>query len=129
MSVAEYFMETYGVRLQYPGLPCAKVHKKRDIFIPLEMLEIAAQKRMKALTPKQTQKIVRTAATKPQERMRAIKASMKESNQKDDPLCVAFGIMPQLEPVSIEVRTVTHNPTHFCMASVLGRWSSCTNSF
>eukprot|EP00190_Bangiopsis_sp_CCMP1999_P001622 CAMPEP_0198727390 /NCGR_PEP_ID=MMETSP1475-20131203/4137_1 /TAXON_ID= ORGANISM="Unidentified sp., Strain CCMP1999" /NCGR_SAMPLE_ID=MMETSP1475 /ASSEMBLY_ACC=CAM_ASM_001111 /LENGTH=854 /DNA_ID=CAMNT_0044489425 /DNA_START=87 /DNA_END=2651 /DNA_ORIENTATION=+ len=107
MSVAEYFNESYSISLRYPSLPCAKVHRQRDIFIPLEMLQIAPQKRIKALTPKQTQNIVRAAATRPQERMSAIVKNLETVNLANDETVKAFGITPNSEPVKIQGRILT----------------------
>eukprot|EP00189_Rhodosorus_marinus_P008451 CAMPEP_0184754634 /NCGR_PEP_ID=MMETSP0315-20130426/44719_1 /TAXON_ID=101924 /ORGANISM="Rhodosorus marinus, Strain UTEX LB 2760" /LENGTH=850 /DNA_ID=CAMNT_0027234059 /DNA_START=67 /DNA_END=2619 /DNA_ORIENTATION=+ len=106
MNVVEYLQEAYGIKLDYPNLQCAKVNKRRDVFVPLELLFIPSHRKRKALTPAQTQSIVRLAAVKPPVRLRSIHDIMRRSGLSRDPLVKEFGVQVGAKPVEIKARVL-----------------------
>mmetsp|Transcript_32514 Transcript_32514/g.127514 ORF Transcript_32514/g.127514 Transcript_32514/m.127514 type:complete len:728 (+) Transcript_32514:190-2373(+) len=106
MNVVEYLQETYDIKLDYPKLQCAKVNKRRDVFVPLELLFIPSHRKRKPLTPHQTQSIVRLAAVKPQNRLKSIHDIMRRSGLSRDPLVKEFGLRVNAEPMEIKARVL-----------------------
>ncbi|KAI0559656.1 Protein argonaute 1 (translation initiation factor eIF2C 1) [Gracilaria domingensis] len=47
VTIQEYYASQYNYALQYPNWPCAKVHKKRDIFVPIELLVVKTKQAYK----------------------------------------------------------------------------------
>ncbi|VDP95320.1 unnamed protein product [Echinostoma caproni] len=66
-SVQQYFESTYKVQLKYPYLPCIKVKKDRDVFYPMELLEVLPFQKPRA-NPDLAAEIIRCAAVRPGDR-------------------------------------------------------------
>lgn len=106
VSVADYVFKQYGVQLQQPNLPCVKTSPKRDILVPLELLDVCAnQRRAKAMTPQQTTAMIKTAALKPRDRKICASTSIATAKYNEDETCSAFGmtVNPRMETVEARV--------------------------
>nr|AVK59454.1 Argonaute 2-PEa [Spodoptera frugiperda] len=87
-SVAEYFAKDKNYRLRYPRLNCLWVgNKDRCIYFPIELLHVAeGQALTRQLNEQQISKMVKEAATPPDERLKKIKeviSNMKYSQNRD----------------------------------------------
>nr|AHC98010.1 argonaute 2 [Spodoptera litura] len=87
-SVAEYFAKDKNYRLRYPRLNCLWVgNKDRCIYFPIELLHVAeGQALTRQLNDQQISKMVKEAATPPDERLKKIKeviSNMKYSQNRD----------------------------------------------
>ncbi|XP_067047295.1 protein argonaute-2-like [Acropora muricata] len=70
-TVAGYFLDTYGIELRYPHLPCLQVGRKRDCYLPMEVCTtIPCQKRH--LSEQQTSNMIRSTAHPEPERQKDI---------------------------------------------------------
>lgn len=103
ISVATYMQKTYAIRLQNASLPCVRTNPRRDIFVPLELLEVCEnQRRTKAMTPQQTSQMIRTAALKPDVRQQSAQKSIETANYNKDATCNAFRM--QVNPQMMKVK-------------------------
>ncbi|KAF9410940.1 hypothetical protein HW555_010138 [Spodoptera exigua] len=87
-SVAEYFLKDKKYKLRYPRLNCLWVgNKDRCIYFPIELLHVAeGQALTRQLNELQISKMVKEAATPPDERLQKIKeviSNMKYSQNRD----------------------------------------------
>ncbi|XP_074606193.1 protein argonaute-2-like isoform X2 [Acropora palmata] len=61
VTVARYFLDTYGLELRYPHLPCLQVGQEKDRFLPMEVCAIIpCQKRH--LSKQQIANMIRSTA-------------------------------------------------------------------
>ncbi|TPP57294.1 Eukaryotic translation initiation factor 2c [Fasciola gigantica] len=70
-TVKDYFNVTYGHKLQYSHLPCIKVKKDRDVFYPMELLEVIPFQNPKNTTDLAAE-VIRCSAVRPEERFREL---------------------------------------------------------
>jgi eukaryotic translation initiation factor 2C len=107
VSVAAYMLSEYGRTLGQPGLPCARVHPRRDIFVPLELLSVCAkQRRAKAMSPAQTTQMIRIAALKPDARKQSARGSIAGARYNEDATCRAFGMAVNPQLVKVQARVL-----------------------
>lgn len=93
VTVAEYVRRKYGVALQDRNGLCVKTSPKKNTLVPLELLVVKTKQRLtRAMTPKQTQDMIRVAATKPHIRQDGAVQAIKRVNHNSDPVCKSFGI-------------------------------------
>lgn len=77
ISTTAYFKERYGISLKYPELPCAKVKKEKNEFMPLELLMAIPYQAAKADKGDIASEIIRCAAVRPYERFRDLDMFVK----------------------------------------------------
>jgi eukaryotic translation initiation factor 2C len=105
ISVAQYMEKEYGVRLAKAELPCVRTHPKRDIFIPLELLEVCSnQRRTRAMNPLQTSNMIRAAAVRPHDRRVNSQKSIASAKYNEDETCKAFSISVNPRLMSVRAR-------------------------
>lgn len=105
VTVADYMQSTYGVRLLQPHLPCVRTSLHRDVFLPLEMLEVCEnQRRTKAMTPQQTSQMIRTAALKPDVRQQSAQRSVETASYNTDATCQAFLMQVDAQMMKVKGR-------------------------
>ena len=97
MSVFDYFVKEFKIRLRFPDLPCLHVgNPNRTIYWPLEMCEIQKQvaPKTKKLSEDQAAAMVRQTAKPPRQRKQLIINGLTDlmNNYKDDPYAREFGI-------------------------------------
>ncbi|KAA8492391.1 Protein argonaute-2 [Porphyridium purpureum] len=87
-SVAEYLRTAYGIVIKFADFPCLEVKRgSRVLHIPMELATFGpgAQRRPGKITPRQTADLIRVAAVKPRDRMRALNDIMRDLNLSEDP--------------------------------------------
>ncbi|KAG2443017.1 hypothetical protein HYH02_009433 [Chlamydomonas schloesseri] len=92
VTVEAYLKERYGVTLKYPGLPC--VLDKKGGALPIELLSVVKyQKRMSRLDARQKADYIRTAALRPQDRLKAMREALaKQLGSVKGQVAAAFGL-------------------------------------
>ncbi|CAH8491206.1 unnamed protein product [Heterobilharzia americana] len=71
-SVAEYFEQHHHITLKYPELPCVKVDQKREVYMPMELLNILPYQAPNASKADVASEVIRCAAVRPQERFQEL---------------------------------------------------------
>ncbi|KAH7487636.1 Protein argonaute-2 [Phytophthora ramorum] len=102
MSIAQYFQQTYNIRLRYPKLPCLHVGApQKKNYLPMEVCHImAGQKCPRKVTDKQVANMIRFTCTRPDDRKRSIEQKFREAGFNTDPTLKAFGL--DVEPRMVE---------------------------
>uniref|UniRef100_M4BSN4 Uncharacterized protein n=1 Tax=Hyaloperonospora arabidopsidis (strain Emoy2) TaxID=559515 RepID=M4BSN4_HYAAE len=102
LSIAQYFEQTYKLRLRYPKLPCLHVGApQKKNYLPMEVCHIlAGQKCPRKPTDKQVANMIRFTCTPPDKRKRAIEQKLREAGFSTDPTLRAFGL--QVDPNMVE---------------------------
>ncbi|CAH0478126.1 unnamed protein product [Peronospora belbahrii] len=102
MSVAQYFQNTYNIRLRYPKLPCLHVGApQKKNYLPMEVCHIiAGQKCPRKVTDKQVANMIKFTCTPPDKRKRAIEQKFREAGFSTDPTLQAFGL--DVDPRMVE---------------------------
>ncbi|KAK4473983.1 hypothetical protein MN116_003301 [Schistosoma mekongi] len=90
-SVAAYFDEQHHIKLKYPDLPCVKVNQKREVYMPMELLNILPYQAPNASKAEVASEVVRCAAVRPQERFKEL-AEFASTTSKSHPLFQLFQI-------------------------------------
>ncbi|CAG8509207.1 16902_t:CDS:10 [Funneliformis caledonium] len=81
-SVAEYFYNTYKIKLVFPNLPCVLVN--RNVFFPIELCYVLPNQRFEGrLTDVTLADMIRHTCVKPQERFRRISNAISDIYQHD----------------------------------------------
>ncbi|KAI9497727.1 Piwi domain-containing protein [Zychaea mexicana] len=105
MTVAQYFAKQYNMRLSFPFLPCVVV--KRDIFLPMEVCELAQGQRLtKKLNEKQTADMIKFTCQKPQVRANKIKQGLDLLQYRNNPYLQQCGMTVKPEMAVINARVL-----------------------
>jgi eukaryotic translation initiation factor 2C len=112
ISVFDYFLEKYNVRIQFADLPLVKVGpRKKDILMPMELCEVMRGQRLtKKLTPKQTADMIKITAQKPNVRAKSIEEGVRNLLDPKDPYANHFGIHVDKKMLEVEGR-ILNAPT------------------
>jgi len=112
MTVAVYFRDVHGTPLRYPQLPCVKCHPTRQIFVPLEVLELVdGQRKPGKLSGPQTAAVIRRAAMRPADRAGAVREVGASLAQDKFPQ--GFGMKINPEMLDVEGR-ILETPSVMC---------------
>ncbi|XP_017882046.1 protein argonaute-2 isoform X2 [Ceratina calcarata] len=86
-TIEEYFAQHKRYRIQYPYVPCLWVGSRNSkIYVPAELCTImGGQVTQKKLNEEQTKRMIRAAATKPDERKHKILEKFAQMNLNDQP--------------------------------------------
>ncbi|MCO5572743.1 hypothetical protein L7F22_026502 [Adiantum nelumboides] len=105
-SVLEYFQETYGYSIQYPGLPCLQVgNQQRPNYLPMEVCKIVAgQRYSKRLNEKQITTLLKVTCQRPSDRERDILETVRQNSYAEDPYAREFGIKISDKLAAVEAR-------------------------
>lgn len=105
ISVADYFLKTYNLRLKYPSLPCVIVHK--DNKLPMEVCGLhPGQRYSRKLGPQQVADMIKITCVKPPERLRAIESGVKAFNFGDNDYIKGWNIEITPKPVQVKGRVL-----------------------
>ncbi|KAF9321154.1 Protein argonaute 10 [Podila horticola] len=106
MSIPKYYEQAYGLRLQYPFLPCLGVKgRESTLYFPAEVCVIKPGKRFtKRLNEEQTSAMIRGTCTKPQERASKIIRNVQELDFNRNEYMRAFGLHPDTELAVVPAR-------------------------
>ena len=91
VNVAQYFHERYGVRLNLPYLPLVQA-RKNEVY-PMEVCVMPDGQRYPAkLNEDQTSKMIKFAATRPEQRKESIRYGLSKINWQADPFLKNYGL-------------------------------------
>jgi eukaryotic translation initiation factor 2C len=100
VTVAQYFMKKYNIRLQHPRLPLVETTKK-GVHFPIELLHIQPNQRYGAkLDETQTASMIKFAVSPPQARLKAIQNGKDLLNWGQDNYLKYYGL--QINPNAIK---------------------------
>ncbi|CAH8468977.1 unnamed protein product [Schistosoma margrebowiei] len=126
-SVAAYFDEHHHIKLKYPDLPCIKVDQKREVYMPMELLNILPFQAPNASKADVASEVIRCAAVRPQERFQELQ-TFSNSMLKSHPLIKQFGLTLQSRPVDVSARVLQPPSAAFDRSRVIplkpGSWTS-----
>lgn len=106
MSITDYTMQKYGVSLKHPDLPCVKTSPRRDILIPIQMLDLLNGQRKSKMTQEQTKGMIKTAVVGPAIRMNIAEISIRVAKYNEDYTCQAFGVEVEPKMKHMEARII-----------------------
>lgn len=90
-TVEGYFAQTYGIRLQFPMLPCAMVGK--SCKVPLEVCQVLeAQRYTKRLDERQVSEMIKFTCQAPTIRVNIIKQGFQTLGYDDNEYLKDFGV-------------------------------------
>ncbi|CAH8468501.1 unnamed protein product [Schistosoma curassoni] len=104
-SVAAYFDEHHHIKLKYPDLPCIKVDQKREVYMPMELLNILPFQAPNASKADVASEVIRCAAVRPQERFREL-MDFTNSISKAHRLFQLFQVKIADKPVDVKSRVL-----------------------
>ncbi|CAH8468829.1 unnamed protein product [Schistosoma margrebowiei] len=104
-SVAAYFDEHHHIKLKYPDLPCIKVDQKREVYMPMELLNILPFQAPNASKADVASEVIRCAAVRPQERFREL-TDFTNSISKAHRLFQLFQVKIANKPVDVKSRVL-----------------------
>ncbi|CAH8856069.1 unnamed protein product [Trichobilharzia szidati] len=104
-SVAAYFKEHHHITLKYPELPCVKVDQKREVYVPMELLNILPYQAPNASKADVASEVIRCAAIRPHERFRELE-NFANNMLQSHPLIKQFGLAIQPRPVEVNARVL-----------------------
>ncbi|CAI2724327.1 unnamed protein product [Schistosoma spindalis] len=104
-SVAAYFDEHHHIKLKYPDLPCIKVDQKREVYMPMELLNILPFQAPNASKADVASEVIRCAAVRPQERFREL-VNFTNSISKVHRLFQLFQVKIANKPVDVKSRVL-----------------------
>ncbi|CDW95239.1 hypothetical protein [Sporisorium scitamineum] len=107
ISIPQYFLERYNLRLQYPNLPCARIGPRKNA-VPMELCIVVPRGPIPAtsLTPTQSQEQIRHSALAPPARKQRIDQIRQEVGYDNDPMLRQWGIEVSKAPLDAEARVI-----------------------
>ena len=86
-TVAKFFLDKYGIKLRYPGLPCLQVGQEhKHTYLPMEVCKIVpGQRCLKKLTDMQTSTMIKATARSAPDREREIRNLISKADFNNDP--------------------------------------------
>lgn len=109
ISVADYFLRKYNIRLQYPQLPLVNVGSKRpgkENWLPIELCEVAPGQRCPNINDLDTAEIIRQTSQPPQTRRENITSQVHQAGFENDPYLEAFGMKVGLQLETTDARVL-----------------------
>ncbi|KAF7249491.1 hypothetical protein EG68_09588 [Paragonimus skrjabini miyazakii] len=126
MSVAEYFQQHHNIKLKYPELPCVKVNLSRDVFMPMELLNILPYQTPNAKKSDIASEVIRCAAVRAHDRFNELQTFVNKMLQSTHPLVKLFGVKVEPRAVKTPAR-VLDTPTacfgHQTCPLSRGKWT------
>ncbi|KAF6773610.1 hypothetical protein AHF37_07366 [Paragonimus kellicotti] len=126
MSVAEYFQQHHNIKLKYPELPCVKVNLSRDVFMPMELLNILPYQTPNAKKSDIASEVIRCAAVRAHDRFGELQTFVNKMLQSTHPLVKLFGVKVEPRAVKTPAR-VLDTPTacfgHQTCPLSRGKWT------
>lgn len=127
VSLYEYYVKQYNIRLQYPDLPLVKMTKGKNTLLPMEILTIKENQRYKfKCDERQTANMIKFAVTPPSERWNAIEHGLRMLDWPNDPVLKAFGIKISTQKTVVNARLITPPKVQFgtgeARPGTSGRW-------
>ncbi|KAG0016664.1 Protein argonaute 10, partial [Podila clonocystis] len=106
MSIPQYYEKAYGLRLQYPFLPCLGVKgRESTLYFPAEVCVVKPGKRFtKRLNEEQTSAMIRSTCTKPHDRANKIIRNVRELDFNRNEYMREFGLRLDTELAVVPAR-------------------------
>ncbi|KXJ89453.1 piwi domain-containing protein [Microdochium bolleyi] len=125
ISVYDYFLQKYQIRLRLPDLPLIET-TKGDKY-PMEVCNVAPNQRYAPkLDPDQTAQMIRIAVTRPDQRKADIMNGVNQLNWQQDPVLKAFDIEVTPNMAVTQARLIQNPKITFGNAAIdpgmSGRW-------
>uniref|UniRef100_A0A5K3FU41 Protein argonaute-2 n=1 Tax=Mesocestoides corti TaxID=53468 RepID=A0A5K3FU41_MESCO len=123
MSVETYFKATYDLDLKYPDLPCVKVRKDKEVYIPMELLTVLPYQNTTATKAEVVSAIIKEASVDPSKRFNTLDTFLTEFTQNRHRLLSRFKVnIPQRRPLTVRARELPQPTGKFWAApKSLGR--------
>ena len=126
VSVYDYFLRRYNLRLQYWNLPLVETTKKGIVF-PMECCMIAANQRyLYKLDDEQIKTMIKFAVSRPPQRMISIRNGLQTLNWDNDPILNRYGIKIANTMLTTKARLLDAPAVQFngsvVTPGVSGRW-------
>ena len=126
VSVYDYFLRRYNLRLQYWHLPLVETTKKGIVF-PMECCMIASNQRyLYKLDDDQIKTMIKFAVTRPPQRMISIRNGLQTLNWEKDPILNRYGIKIATQMLTTKARLLDAPAVQFAgtvvTPGVSGRW-------
>ncbi|KAJ2815261.1 hypothetical protein GGI24_006111, partial [Coemansia furcata] len=116
ITVAQYYLRRYNIKLNYPFLP-GLVGRKNSVF-PIEFSEIAENQRYKGhLDERQTADMVKFACQRPGDNMHRIMDVLKQTDLGHQPVVQAFGLSLSNKLAEVESRVMAAPRVNYGTAS------------
>lgn len=92
ITVANYYLKIYNLRLKFPGLPLVRTRKKGECF-PMELCFVQeAQRYPYKLNERQTSDMIKYCVQRPAERVNMIKNNVEKLAWHKDPILNDYGL-------------------------------------
>lgn len=105
LSVTDYMEKQYQLCLRFPELPCVRTSTRKEIYIPVELLDVCpGQHCRKSMTAQQTSAMIRAAALRPSDRKQCLESTLRQANYVKDRICKSFGLTIEQRPLTVSAR-------------------------
>ncbi|CAL8107285.1 unnamed protein product [Calicophoron daubneyi] len=124
-TVEEYFLKHHKIKLKYPELPCVKVNQSRDVFLPMELLNILPYQPPNAKKSDIASEVIRCAAIRPQDRFRELQEFVNRVVESTHPLVKEFAVKIIPRPVVTAARVLDTPKASFGREPIVlerGKW-------
>ena len=107
MSIFDYFLQTYNVRLAQPMLPVVET-MTRNVAFPMEVCQLIPSQRYPfKLDDVQTASMIKFAVTRPAERREGIEGGLKLLNWQEDRYLKNYGVKISPDMLETQARLLT----------------------
>ena len=125
-NVADYFMDTYGITIAHPYLPCVETMKGAH-YPPEFCMLLPAQRYPFKLSEEQTTTMIKFAVTRPQERARGIADGLNAIGWGNDEMLARYGMKISPSMTKTNARLLQPPMVEFAQGRIenpgtAGRW-------
>ncbi|XP_023519443.1 protein argonaute 5 [Cucurbita pepo subsp. pepo] len=108
ISVSQYFLEKYGVKLRSAFLPAIQAgNDAKPIYLPMELCRIVnGQRYTKKLNERQVTELLRATCQRPENREWSIKTMVEGNRYNTDDIVKDFGIEVRSELCNVDARVL-----------------------
>ena len=104
VSIAQYFLKKYNIKLQKPQLPLIETMKRGEVY-PMELCKMAPNQRYPSkLNERQTSAMMTFAAGPPTQRRAGIQAGLQQLNWANDPILKGYGMKVNPQMITTKAR-------------------------
>ncbi|GFY40825.1 protein argonaute-2 [Trichonephila inaurata madagascariensis] len=106
-NIKNYFYQEYGIRLQFPHLPCLLVKANKEVCLPFEVCTIVEKQHCnRELNGRQLAEMIKVTAIPPRERYRETLKIYEHSDYRNDQFLRAFDLRVQPDPLKVVGRII-----------------------
>jgi eukaryotic translation initiation factor 2C len=109
ITVYDYFLKTYNVRIQYPDFPMVQMKRGGgSVVIPMELLRVKENQRYPfKCDERQTANMIKFAVTPPSERWKAVEHGLKMLSWNTDANLQKYGLKVTTNRTVVDARVLT----------------------